>query len=473
LVTSGALSPEQLSKGVTLVDGVMSLSKLFVREPSADRAAIELAIANGNEEVLTSVANDPVVTVELHTDHHHSSGVHEWLTDRASDDVASATDPLSFSAASAPVVDAPPELLHMPDSAHLVEPLSMAQPRRIEPIRIDPIQIKHTRVEPILAEPVHLATEPAALHAAAPAPLAEFAPPPHFAESTLLAPPPLPPLLGLEEMSGFEQQFHVGPTDPETPASTATPDDAAPADEAAPAGVAAPLDDLAPTGEVVATVPTKPTLPTLGTITSWHPGEPAAQPFAPEAGLSWMDLPKLATTSKSVAEIVAEQEHQADETEKAERAEQAAAEREHSLGEVSEAGQTADPGATIGFTELTFGAQSADPFSSLPRFADLLGDDSGFAMATVSNPADAPIDLHAHTPISHHSPTTAPYEPAFETETLWTPPPAELTANEIWHLVDEMGRPVMTPSDGHGDAEAARGHRFHLGRRPGRRTTKD
>jgi hypothetical protein len=451
LVTSGALSPEQLSKGVTLVDGVMSLSKLFVREPGADRTAIELAIANGNEEVLTAVANDPVVTVELHTDHHHSSGVHEWLTDRASDDVASASDPLSFSAASAPVVDAPPELLHMPDSAHLVEPLSMAQPRRIEPIRIDPIQIKHTRVEPILAEPVHLATEPEALHAAAPAPVAEFAPPPHFAESTLLAPPPLPPLLGLEEMSDFEQQFHIGLTDPEAPGATSTVDEAAPPDEAAP------------------TVPTKPTLPTLGTITSWNPGEPAAQPFAPEAGLRLLDLPKLATSSKSVAQIVAEQEHQAEETEKAERAEQAADDRQQSLAEVGETALTPDPGAASGFTALTPSAQSADPFSLLPRFADLLGDDSAFAAATVNSHGDA----HDPTPISHHSPTTGPYEPAFETETLWTPPPAELTANEIWHLVDEMGRPVMTPSDGHGDAEAARSHRFHLGRRPGRRTTKD
>ncbi|MEI8239516.1 MAG: hypothetical protein WCI22_08855 [Actinomycetota bacterium] len=440
LVAAGALTPEQLAKGVMLVDGSMSLAKLFVREPAVDRHAVELVVTQANDAVLSAVADDPVVTAELHPDHHHASGIHEWWPDSISNDSNDSNDSASqastrvadgLASFTAPTVapaepiglEQPPELMHLPDSTPLVEPLTVAPARPIEPIRIEPIRIACAHADEQLA--------------------ASFAPPMH-AEATLLAPPPLPPLVGLDEMSAFEDQFqlHLAPEPPIEPAAVEPAAvEPAPVATTLPTLAAGPVKHTpAPTTSTAAPSATSTTtslpttslpttaLPTLGAVASWQPAERPANHLEPLADFDRRELPKLATTTKSMATISAEQAAAA--------AEQAAAAAEQASA------------TTI---------RPDDALSSLPRFADI----AGIAPSTAAVADPPPLEPNT----ARRRP--APIESLFETETLWTPPPADLTAAEIWHLVDEIVvEPAATPNPN--DAVHGRSGRFHFGRRAGK-----
>ncbi len=77
-VNMGVLSQQQLDAGaVRLGDGV-SLARLFSREPSIDRDAVELALEMITSQTLSAVATEPVGTVELFPLRHHPTGIHQW-----------------------------------------------------------------------------------------------------------------------------------------------------------------------------------------------------------------------------------------------------------------------------------------------------------------------------------------------------------------------------------------------------------
>ncbi len=81
LVEAGALLPTQLEHGQVQFGDVVSLARLFHREPTADRDLLQVALAQLNGGVLEAIANDPVGTVALFPLRHHDSGVHLWDTD--------------------------------------------------------------------------------------------------------------------------------------------------------------------------------------------------------------------------------------------------------------------------------------------------------------------------------------------------------------------------------------------------------
>lgn len=80
LVELGALSAQQLARGATHVTGSVSLARLFQRDPSIDRDAVETAVAGLTEQVLSAVAAVPAGKVELHPLQHHPAGIHSWHT---------------------------------------------------------------------------------------------------------------------------------------------------------------------------------------------------------------------------------------------------------------------------------------------------------------------------------------------------------------------------------------------------------
>ena len=81
LVDAGALHQGQLDRGQVQLGNVVSLARLFHREPTADPDLVQVALAQLNGSVLEASANDPVGTVTLFPLRHHDSGAHLWDTD--------------------------------------------------------------------------------------------------------------------------------------------------------------------------------------------------------------------------------------------------------------------------------------------------------------------------------------------------------------------------------------------------------
>ena len=79
LVNCGAVSTTQLEAGVVQIGETTSLARLFQRQPSIDRDAVELTIELATESLLDSIANKAVGMPEVFPLRHHSSGVHHWL----------------------------------------------------------------------------------------------------------------------------------------------------------------------------------------------------------------------------------------------------------------------------------------------------------------------------------------------------------------------------------------------------------
>ena len=113
-VNMGVLTQEQLDAGaVRLGDGV-SLARLFSREPSIDRDAVELALEMITSQTLDAVAMEPVGVVELFPLRHHSTGIHQWKPLAAAEPVA--------------LADGIAADLHDPSDAAMVAPVVEPQP---------------------------------------------------------------------------------------------------------------------------------------------------------------------------------------------------------------------------------------------------------------------------------------------------------------------------------------------------------
>ena len=83
LVSCGVVSTTQLEAGGVQIGDTTSLARLFQRQPSIDRDAVELTIELATETLLESIANKAVGMPEVFPLRHHSSGVHHWLRDSA------------------------------------------------------------------------------------------------------------------------------------------------------------------------------------------------------------------------------------------------------------------------------------------------------------------------------------------------------------------------------------------------------
>ena len=83
LVSCGVVSTTQLEAGGVQIGDTTSLARLFQRQPSIDRDAVELTIELATDSLLESIANRAVGMPEVFPLRHHSSGVHHWLRDSA------------------------------------------------------------------------------------------------------------------------------------------------------------------------------------------------------------------------------------------------------------------------------------------------------------------------------------------------------------------------------------------------------
>ena len=78
LLADGSLHRSQLVRGSLTVGGRLHLGRLFDRDPSIDRDLVELSVDCANNDVLGSVAEQIVRSIDARPLRHHPAGVHLW-----------------------------------------------------------------------------------------------------------------------------------------------------------------------------------------------------------------------------------------------------------------------------------------------------------------------------------------------------------------------------------------------------------
>ena len=79
LVEAGAITAEQLRRGAVRLNGVEHLGRLFERDATVERDAVELALELMTEHALTEVASQEVLSSQTTMYRQHSSGVVRWF----------------------------------------------------------------------------------------------------------------------------------------------------------------------------------------------------------------------------------------------------------------------------------------------------------------------------------------------------------------------------------------------------------
>lgn len=102
LIGHGVVTREQLHRGSLVVNGVEHLGRLFEREPSVDRGAVECCVEMLTDAVLAEVAGRTVQDHQFAVYRRHPAGVDRWLGP------STRTEPPASVAPEAPVVQHDP-----------------------------------------------------------------------------------------------------------------------------------------------------------------------------------------------------------------------------------------------------------------------------------------------------------------------------------------------------------------------------
>lgn len=78
LLVEGVITRTQLQRATLQVSGVEHLGRMFDRDDSIDRQAVELCVELMTDEVLTHVADDEVATWRLKMYQRHPGGIDRW-----------------------------------------------------------------------------------------------------------------------------------------------------------------------------------------------------------------------------------------------------------------------------------------------------------------------------------------------------------------------------------------------------------
>lgn len=117
LVSSGVVTAMQMARGVVSAGEQESLARLFQRDATIDRDAVELTVATATETLLAAVAAHPVGMPEVFPLRHHPAGLHHWFHDTtpSADD-----EPLAGGANDEPAWAAPIDASELPSISELV-----------------------------------------------------------------------------------------------------------------------------------------------------------------------------------------------------------------------------------------------------------------------------------------------------------------------------------------------------------------
>lgn len=170
LVNCGVITAMQLARGTVQAGGHESLARLFQRDATIDRDAVELTIESATESLLATIAQQPVGMPEVFALRQHPAGMHHWL--RATP--APLEHDVDSSAAVAatvaePIWAVPPDAIKVVQTAPpiLAEPVATMAPGlpTLAPLNNAPPPVANPVRTPAPAEPMSMpvsAFEPAA-----------------------------------------------------------------------------------------------------------------------------------------------------------------------------------------------------------------------------------------------------------------------------------------------------------------------
>jgi hypothetical protein len=118
LVLAGAIDPDQLHRGSLRLNGVEHLGRLFERDDTVERDAVELALELMTEQTLTEVAEHEVLSSQITMYRQHSSGVARWFMAPHTAHSADDTDNTSEVSSQRPSPWQPPSSPPVDSSAH-------------------------------------------------------------------------------------------------------------------------------------------------------------------------------------------------------------------------------------------------------------------------------------------------------------------------------------------------------------------
>ena len=206
LVMAGAITPDQLDRGIVRLNGVDYLGRLFDRDTTVLRDVVELVLELMTEQSLTEIAQLQVLASSITMYRHHPSGVVRWSVPVAS----AAAEPAGAVPASpweppSPTASVPARSDNVVD----VDPASLLQPLPTLP----PKPAAYTgHILPVVAPLV----EPAVVTPPAQPAALEQRP----AEP---APAPLPPLASISTTQSFVPIKPITASNPVVPATDTAP----------------------------------------------------------------------------------------------------------------------------------------------------------------------------------------------------------------------------------------------------------
>jgi hypothetical protein len=156
-VATGVLTTEQLRNGSVKVGDTVSLARLFTRVPTIDRDAVELMADRFTQQVLETVAHQPVGPVALHPFRHHPSGMQQWYRDAEPDEAAETTP--SMDALVADVVAQVSGEVPVVVAETVPEPVAEVVPEPVAETVLEPVVLEPVVAEPVVAEEPTPATE--------------------------------------------------------------------------------------------------------------------------------------------------------------------------------------------------------------------------------------------------------------------------------------------------------------------------
>lgn len=150
LLVEGVITRKQMSKGSVMVSGAEHLGRLFERDETIDRHAVELCVELMTDDVLTSVSKETVDSYVMTLYKRHPSGIDRWLPNHSTADAP----PVNEDQREAAFSDLPtPQVMN----GTPVPQAPAAQPAPVAPV-----------IEPVLQAPVVQAPAPAPTPAPAP-----------------------------------------------------------------------------------------------------------------------------------------------------------------------------------------------------------------------------------------------------------------------------------------------------------------
>ena len=92
LLVEGVITRKQKSKGSVMVSGAEHLGRIFERDDSIDRHAVELCVELMTDDVLTSVSKEMVDRYTMTLYKRHPSGIDRWLPNQSTADAPAVSE---------------------------------------------------------------------------------------------------------------------------------------------------------------------------------------------------------------------------------------------------------------------------------------------------------------------------------------------------------------------------------------------